>query len=82
MPDLIEGGLGEEDTPAVLLSSDEEPSALDERLPEMGRWSVGPELSVDLELPAGAAAYSTYSAVKNASKDDPDYAAVARYWKP
>ncbi|MGD0964119.1 MAG: NAD(P)-dependent oxidoreductase [Candidatus Acidiferrales bacterium] len=33
-----------------------------------------------IELPAGAAAFSTYSAVQNASKDDPDYAAVARFW--
>jgi 3-hydroxyisobutyrate dehydrogenase-like beta-hydroxyacid dehydrogenase len=32
-------------------------------------------------LPAGAAAYETYSAVKDASNDDPDYAAVARFWK-
>jgi 2-hydroxy-3-oxopropionate reductase len=31
-------------------------------------------------LPATAAAYATYSAVKEASKDDPDYAAVARFW--
>jgi 3-hydroxyisobutyrate dehydrogenase len=35
-----------------------------------------------IELPAGAAAYATYSAVKEKSKDDPDYAAIARYWKP
>lgn len=34
-----------------------------------------------IELPAGAAAYATYSAVKDAAKDDPDYAAVARFWK-
>jgi 2-hydroxy-3-oxopropionate reductase len=33
-----------------------------------------------VELPAGAAAFSTYSAVKAAAKDDPDYAAVARFW--
>jgi 2-hydroxy-3-oxopropionate reductase len=33
-----------------------------------------------IELPAGAAAYATYTAVKDASKDDPDYAAVARFW--
>lgn len=33
-----------------------------------------------IELPAGAAAYSTYSAVKDSAKDDPDYAAVARFW--
>jgi 3-hydroxyisobutyrate dehydrogenase-like beta-hydroxyacid dehydrogenase len=32
-------------------------------------------------LPAGAAAYATYSAVKDASKDDPDFAAVARFWR-
>ena len=33
-----------------------------------------------ISLPAAAAAYTTYSAVKDAAKDDPDYAAVARYW--
>jgi 3-hydroxyisobutyrate dehydrogenase len=35
-------------------------------------------------LPAGAAAYSTYSAVKNvadATNEDPDFSAVARFWK-
>jgi 3-hydroxyisobutyrate dehydrogenase-like beta-hydroxyacid dehydrogenase len=32
-------------------------------------------------LPAGAAAYATYSAVKDASNDDPDFAAVARFWR-
>src|SRR5271168_4874445 len=31
-------------------------------------------------LPAASAAYGTYSAVKDASKDDPDYSAVARFW--
>jgi 3-hydroxyisobutyrate dehydrogenase-like beta-hydroxyacid dehydrogenase len=34
-----------------------------------------------VRLPAGEAAYATYSAVKEQSKDDPDYAAVARFWK-
>ncbi len=33
-----------------------------------------------LNLPAGEASYATYSAVKDKSKDDPDYAAVARFW--
>jgi 3-hydroxyisobutyrate dehydrogenase-like beta-hydroxyacid dehydrogenase len=32
-------------------------------------------------LPAGAAAYATYTSVKDASQDDPDFAAVARFWK-
>jgi len=31
-------------------------------------------------LPAAAAAFATYSTVKDASKDDPDYSAVARFW--
>jgi 3-hydroxyisobutyrate dehydrogenase-like beta-hydroxyacid dehydrogenase len=33
-----------------------------------------------VELPAAAASYATYSAVKDASKDDADYSAVARFW--
>jgi 3-hydroxyisobutyrate dehydrogenase-like beta-hydroxyacid dehydrogenase len=33
-----------------------------------------------IKLPAGEAAYATYSAVKDASKDDPDFAAIARFW--
>jgi 2-hydroxy-3-oxopropionate reductase len=33
-----------------------------------------------LDLPAAAASYATYSAVKDASKDDADYSAIARYW--
>ncbi|MFZ0979693.1 MAG: NAD(P)-dependent oxidoreductase [Candidatus Acidiferrales bacterium] len=32
-------------------------------------------------LPAAEAAYATYTVVKDASKDDPDFAAVARFWK-
>jgi len=34
-----------------------------------------------ITLPAAAAAYSTYDAVKKSSTDDPDFAAVARFWK-
>ena len=34
-----------------------------------------------IELPAGAAAYHAYSAVKAAAKSDVDYAAIASYWK-
>lgn len=34
-----------------------------------------------VRLPAGEAAYTTYSAVKDAAKEDLDYAAVARFWK-
>src|SRR6185437_10580760 len=35
----------------------------------------------NLTLPAAAAAYQTYTAVKDASPDDPDFAAVARFWE-
>jgi 3-hydroxyisobutyrate dehydrogenase-like beta-hydroxyacid dehydrogenase len=35
-----------------------------------------------VELPAAAAAYSTYSAVKAAAKEDLDYAAVMKFWQP
>ncbi len=34
-----------------------------------------------VQLPATAAAYGTYSAVKAAAKEDVDYAAVARFWQ-
>jgi 2-hydroxy-3-oxopropionate reductase len=33
-----------------------------------------------VRLPAGEAAYATYSAVKDVAKEDLDYAAVARFW--
>ena len=32
-------------------------------------------------LPAATAAYATFTAVKDASRDDPDFAAVARFWQ-
>jgi 3-hydroxyisobutyrate dehydrogenase len=32
-------------------------------------------------LPCGTAAYATYSAVMKSSADDPDFSAVARFWK-
>jgi len=35
----------------------------------------------NVALPAGAAAYSTYSKVKDAAKDDPDFSAVMRFWR-
>jgi 3-hydroxyisobutyrate dehydrogenase len=33
-----------------------------------------------VQLPALAAAYETFSKVKDAAKDDPDFAAVSRFW--
>jgi 2-hydroxy-3-oxopropionate reductase len=40
--------------------------------------SLAKELGV--RLPAGAAAFEAYSAVKAAAKEDVDYAAIANYW--
>jgi 3-hydroxyisobutyrate dehydrogenase len=36
--------------------------------------------SENIKLPALEAAYKTFSDVKDAAKDDPDFAAVSRYW--
>lgn len=36
---------------------------------------------VDVELPATAAAYKTYSTVKDEAKEDLDYSAVMKFWK-
>jgi 3-hydroxyisobutyrate dehydrogenase len=33
-----------------------------------------------IRLPAAEAAYTTYTAVKDAAKDDPDFSAIARFW--
>ncbi len=32
-------------------------------------------------LPAGLAAWNTYTKVNNDAKDDPDFSPVARFWK-
>jgi len=33
-----------------------------------------------ITLPAGEAAYATYSAVKDSARDDPDFSAISRFW--
>jgi 2-hydroxy-3-oxopropionate reductase len=35
---------------------------------------------IGVPMPSGTAAYGTYSTVKAASQDDPDFAAIARFW--
>lgn len=37
--------------------------------------------SCGVVLPAGSAAYSTYTTVKDSSPDDPDFSAIARFWR-
>jgi hypothetical protein len=54
LADLIEGGLGDADRPAVLLSSAEVPDPADARLPLAGTWTLLPESNVEADLPAEA----------------------------
>jgi hypothetical protein len=54
LSDLIEGGLGEADRPAVLLSSTEWPDAVEGKLPNASRWTLAPETQVEAELPPNA----------------------------
>jgi len=37
--------------------------------------------SCGVVLPAGSAAYATYTTVKDSSPDDPDFSAIARFWR-
>jgi 3-hydroxyisobutyrate dehydrogenase-like beta-hydroxyacid dehydrogenase len=69
------------DVKAPLILKNEYPASFPLRLMHKDiRLALELARELGIELPAGAAAYSTYSAVKEASKDDPDYAAVARFW--
>jgi hypothetical protein len=54
LADLIEGGLGETDRAAVLLSSTEWEAPADARLPNVTRWTLGPETHVEADMPADA----------------------------
>lgn len=69
------------DVKAPLILKDDYPASFPLRLMHKDvRLALELARAQKIELPAGAAAYSTYSAVKDAAKDDPDYAAVARFW--
>jgi 3-hydroxyisobutyrate dehydrogenase len=70
------------DVKAPLLLKGEYPPSFPLRLMHK---DVGLALNLAKELgvalPAGAAAFSTYSAVKDAAKEDLDYAAVMKFWQ-
>ena len=76
------GRSGVLDVKAPLLLKGEYPPSFPLRLMQK---DVGLALELAKEvgvvLPAGAAAYSTYSAVKAAAKEDLDYAAVMKFWQ-
>jgi 3-hydroxyisobutyrate dehydrogenase-like beta-hydroxyacid dehydrogenase len=70
------------DVKAPLILKNEFPSSFPLRLMHKDvRLALELAQQKGVTLPAGTAAYATYTAVKDASTDDPDYAAVARFWK-
>ena len=54
LADLIEGGLGEGDRPAVLLSEREQPGLSDTRFARADRWRHAAETGIDSEFPGDA----------------------------
>ncbi len=82
--DVLQSSMGRSplmDVKAPLILKNEYPASFPLRLMHKDvRLALELARQQKIELPAGAAAYSTYSAVKDAAKDDPDYAAVARFW--
>jgi 3-hydroxyisobutyrate dehydrogenase-like beta-hydroxyacid dehydrogenase len=69
------------DVKAPLILKNEFPASFPLRLMQKDvRLALELARQQGIELPAAAAAYTTYTTVKDASKDDPDYAAVARFW--
>ena len=69
------------DVKAPLILKKEFPASFPLRLMHKDvRLALELALQQGIQLPAGAAAYATYTSVKEAAKDDPDYAAVARFW--
>jgi len=69
------------DVKAPLLLKNEFPASFPLRLMHKDvRLALELAREKGIDLPAGAAAYATYTAVKDAAKDDPDFAAIGRFW--
>jgi 3-hydroxyisobutyrate dehydrogenase-like beta-hydroxyacid dehydrogenase len=70
------------DVKAPLILKNEFPSSFPLRLMHKDiRLALELARQEGITLPAATASYATYSAVKDSSNDDPDYAAVARFWQ-
>jgi hypothetical protein len=52
--DLIEGGLGEDARPAVMLAAAEPAAEIDAKLPAVSRWTWTLAGTIEADLPAGA----------------------------
>ncbi|MGH9738650.1 MAG: NAD(P)-dependent oxidoreductase [Candidatus Acidiferrales bacterium] len=70
------------DVKAPLILKNEFPASFPLRLMHKDvRLALELARSCGVVLPAGSAAYSTYTAVKDSSPDDPDFSAIARFWR-
>jgi 3-hydroxyisobutyrate dehydrogenase-like beta-hydroxyacid dehydrogenase len=70
------------DVKAPLILKNEFPASFPLRLMHKDvRLALEMAQKCGVALPAGAAAYATLSAVKDASPDDPDFSAIARFWR-
>ncbi len=54
LADLIDGGLGPEARPAVLMAAAEPAAGIDAKLPNVARWTWTQAGTIEAELPAGA----------------------------
>ncbi|MGA9885144.1 MAG: NAD(P)-dependent oxidoreductase [Candidatus Acidiferrales bacterium] len=70
------------DVKAPLILKNEFPASFPLRLMHKDvRLALELARSCGVVLPAGSAAYSTYTTVKDSSSDDPDFSAIARFWR-
>lgn len=70
------------DVKAALMLQNEFPPSFPLRLMHKDvRLALEMARSCGVVLPAGAAAYATYTAVQESSPDDPDFSAIARFWR-
>jgi 2-hydroxy-3-oxopropionate reductase len=65
----------------VILKGDFKPSFPLRLMHKDMRLALELAKQLGITLPAGAAAYETYSTVKAAAKEDVDFSAVARFWQ-
>ncbi len=83
--EVMQSGMGRApvlDVKAPLILKDEFPASFPLRLMHKDvRLALELARQRGVAMPVGSAAYATYTAVMDASKDDPDFAAVARFWK-
>ncbi len=70
------------DVKAPLIMRNEFPASFPLRLMHKDvRLALEMAQKCGVALPAGSASYGTYTAVKESSSDDPDFSAIARFWR-